>query len=289
MPQKSRRKLILPIHPRDLKLCLKALDELNLKPVQRIKARSGLWLKTDVPFDRSREFMNKLFSVRRPEDGKRIFQTIKCQTILSDAENRRFKKDLKPFPLVADDTPAEEILWVDPRGLNSKKKRADTLYLEYGRAFGVGNHPTTRMSARLFYQLLQSQKKPAVLDLGCGTGVLPMAARKWGVPKVWAVDNDPTALEEAAWNFRQNGIRNIVLKESMDQIRRTFDIIIANINLKIPIQLKVPILQHLKTGGFLIVSGVITKDCERLLKAFHDLSLIQRFDWKDWSAVLLRK
>jgi ribosomal protein L11 methyltransferase len=255
-----------------------------------VKARSGFWITAEVPFDRSREFMNRLFGVKRPEDGKRIFPTIKWQTVLSDKEARAFKKAIKPFPLVRQDSStASETLWVDPRGLNSKKKRPDTLYLEYGLAFGVGNHPTTRMSARLLYEILRSQKNPTILDVGCGTGVLSMAARKWGIPKVWAVENDPTAIETALLNFRRNGIRNIVLKESMDQIRRTFDVIIVNINLKAPIQLKASIVQHLKTGGVLIVSGVMSKDAVRFLREFQDFALVRRYDWKSWAAFLLRK
>src|SRR4029453_5118962 len=107
-----------------------------------------------------------------------------------------------------------------------------------------------------------------ILDLGCGTGVLSMAAERWGGDTVWAIDHDPTALEIAARNFKRNQKGGIVLKERVKGCRFKFQIVIVNINVKAVILLKETVVRNLDPRGFVILGGLEHRDLDKVLKAY---------------------
>lgn len=84
-------------------------------------------------------------------------------------------------------------------------------------AFGTGDHPTTKLVAQLMYNYLKSGDR--VLDVGCGTGILSIIAKKLGAKKVVAVDNDPTAVEIASEFSRINRVRiEVKLSNLLDNV-----------------------------------------------------------------------
>jgi ribosomal protein L11 methyltransferase len=162
--------------------------------------------------------------------------------------------------------------------------------LDPGMAFGTGQHPTTRLCLELLdqafeqfrvhssgfrddrsrssgrdvnamnYELRTMNRRPAVLDLGTGSGVLAIAASRFGAGEVLALDTDSVACRAAEENIRRNGVdgRIVVAHGSLERAgRRTFDLILANLTATALLGLASRLVRSLGPGGRLIVSGVL--------------------------------
>lgn len=133
--------------------------------------------------------------------------------------------------------------------------------LDPGMAFGTGTHPTTQ----LCLEALEKMAKPAldVLDLGCGSGILAIAAAKLGAGSVLALDIDPIAVQATRDNAAQNGVEQQVVAEqgSLESVissSRRFDLLAVNILARIILELTGRgLAQVLRPGGIAIFSGII--------------------------------
>jgi ribosomal protein L11 methyltransferase len=131
-------------------------------------------------------------------------------------------------------------------------------------SFGTGHHATTYMMIAAMEHLDLQQK--SVLDFGTGTGVLAILACKMGADSVLAIDSDELSIDNARENAVINGCEmvQIELSDSLSEAGR-FDIILANINLKVILENIDSIRQHLNETGVLIGSGVLESD-ERIIR-----------------------
>ncbi|EXI92555.1 MAG: Ribosomal protein L11 methyltransferase [Candidatus Accumulibacter sp. BA-94] len=132
-------------------------------------------------------------------------------------------------------------------------------------AFGTGSHPTTR----LCLEWLERSVRPGVslLDYGCGSGVLAIAAGRLGASEVVGVDIDPQAVVAARDNAAANGVA-ARFQESADQLGGQFDIVVANI-LANPLRVLAPALcSHLRPGGLLALSGILVEQSDDLIEAY---------------------
>lgn len=139
-----------------------------------------------------------------------------------------------------------------------------TIALDPGMAFGTGQHETTRMCLEALERAVQPGM--AVLDAGCGSGILSLAAAKLGAREVIAVDVDPNCARITTENARLNDAEAIVtaregslgdvwpFPEAADQ---RFDVVVTNIIARVIIEMAAPLVDALAPGGRLIVSGVI--------------------------------
>ena len=158
------------------------------------------------------------------------------------------------------------------------------LVIDPGRAFGTGAHPTTRLSLELLLDLdLAGQ---CFCDLGCGSGVLSIAAAKLGAGPVTAVDSDRLAVDATLLNARDNGV-------VLDQVRRAnlreepcppADMVVAN--LMRPLLLRVAELMD-RPPKALIVSGLLEHEAGEVAAAFQSMSEVRRLASRGWAAVLL--
>ncbi len=156
-------------------------------------------------------------------------------------------------------------LWIVPSWHVAPDPRAINLELDPGLAFGTGSHPTTR----LCLEWLEASITPgvSVLDYGCGSGILGIAAAKLGAGDVLGIDIDPAALTAAADNAAKNGVR-LQLAHSGDALAATFDRVVANI-LTNPLMLLAPLLtSRLKPGGRLALSGVLASQAGQVIAAY---------------------
>ncbi len=168
--------------------------------------------------------------------------------------------------------------------------------IEAGLAFGTGHHGTTRGCLIHFDRLLKRRRPAHVLDVGCGAGVLAIAAAKVLGRKVWLGDIDPVAVEVANANARLNGVgahcKAIVSRGVESRALREgapYDVVFANILAK-PLRLLAPSLAAvIARDGEAIVSGLLLGDVPGVLAAWRaqGFSLRERIDLEGWASLRL--
>ena len=145
-----------------------------------------------------------------------------------------------------------------------------------GMAFGTGTHATTILCIQALEERLQ-KRGLSVLDVGTGSGILSIIAAKLGAREVWGVDIDGVAVENARENVEKNHVSDIVKirKGSIGNLQKKFDVVVANIDLKSLRRVRRPLLSHLKNQGFLILSGILEGEKDRLGQHFIETGLLQ--------------
>lgn len=174
------------------------------------------------------------------------------------------------------------------------------LKIDPGMAFGTGTHHTTRMCLELLEKNIKNGD--LVADLGCGSGILSIAASLMGAKETYAIDIDPVAARVAAENAELNGIDmsgyfirigDILSDEKFrdDISGRQYDIVLANIVANVIIAFAPVIPQLMKPDGKLIASGIIADRLDEVLDALkaNGLEAVEICSGEDWRAVLAAK
>jgi len=157
-------------------------------------------------------------------------------------------------------------LWIVPSWHEPPSSEAINIRLDPGVAFGTGSHPTTH----LCLQWLDTHVTSAdtVLDYGCGTGILAIAAAKLGAANVTGTDIDPQAVESAAFNAEHNEVTaKFVLPGDLPADR--YSLVVANI-LSNPLKVLAPaLLGRVAPGGRLVLSGVLARQAEEVIEVYR--------------------
>lgn len=148
--------------------------------------------------------------------------------------------------------------------------------------FGTGHHPSTRLCLRLLQECRLDDA--AVLDLGTGSGVLAIAARRLGAARVLAIDNDPDALTSARENVALNGVEKFVSLEQtdlgapqappLDHARRAFDLVLANLSAAVLLRYTRELQARVAAGGVLVAGGFGVSDEADVQQAFARAGLV---------------
>ncbi len=277
------------LSPRDLDLAIGLLYQWGIATTQTRRRRGSLQLSAELPKGfRYAAFRRSVLRWERAEGGRRVFRKLRRRLIRDRSWIEKYQRYLRPFALLPAALPGGP--WVvDPRGAIPKRRDPRALYIEAGLAFGTGTHTTTRLAAEFLAETMAQSPAASVLDLGCGTGILAMVARKLGAKRVVAVDNDPEALRVARENFRRNGLRGIALHADLMEVSGRFPLIVSNIGLNVLVELQPALSRRLAPGGRLILTGLLYKDRRALRRAYRGLNLIRNVNRLGWSALLLRK
>lgn len=182
-----------------------------------------------------------------------------------------------------------ERLWIYPWNIEPEGLADDAvvLRLDPGLAFGSGTHPTTALCLEWLQQ--QALDGVEVLDFGCGSGVLAIAALKLGAARADGIDNDPQALEASRDNAARNGVAERLAVFDPDTApQRSYPVVVANILAGTLDALAEVIAGRCATGGRLAMSGILHGQHEALLERFapwfEDFSVAQQEDWVRISA-----
>jgi ribosomal protein L11 methyltransferase len=156
-------------------------------------------------------------------------------------------------------------LWVVPSWHSPPEADALNLVLDPGLAFGTGSHATTRLCLRWLESRITGGE--TVLDYGCGSGILAIAALKLGASRAVGVDSDPAAVAEARANARRNGVAGQFLEGGLPPAF-TADLVVANI-LANPLKVLAPILaERCRRGGQLALSGILAAQAEEVARCY---------------------
>lgn len=172
-----------------------------------------------------------------------------------------------------DPIPISPRLWITPTWHECPDPAAVSIQLDPGLAFGTGSHPTTRLCLQWLDSNLAGGEN--VLDYGCGSGILAIAALKLGAGETDGVDIDTQAMIASAQNAEQNGVvGQFYLPDAAPS--KTYDLVIANI-LTNPLKALAPLLAaRCRSGGRLVLSGILVEQAHEIIAIYSE--------WFDFSA-----
>jgi ribosomal protein L11 methyltransferase len=164
------------------------------------------------------------------------------------------------------------------------------IVIDPGMAFGTGHHETTRSCLVLMDRYEGRTGQDHFLDLGCGTGVLAIAASKLGFREVAAADTDPLATEATRMNVGLNHVSNVSIYDgSIEQTQGLFDCIAANIISGVLVQLAPALAARLKPTGLCILSGILAEQADEVIVAMSAAGLSLREPYPDgkWISLVI--
>lgn len=166
-------------------------------------------------------------------------------------------------------------LWICPSWLTPPDPSAINIVLDPGLAFGTGTHPTTALCLEWLDEHIQDEQY--VIDYGCGSGILGLAALKLGAKQVLAVDNDPQALEATQNNAKQNAVfspeLNVAFPGNVGDQKA--DLVIANILAKPLIEMASILGNLVRPQGKIVLSGILSDQIEAIIDAYQPFFLMQ--------------
>lgn len=176
-------------------------------------------------------------------------------------------------------------LWVCPSWDTESILSNDSIviHMDPGLAFGTGTHQTTSLC--LEYLDLNPPKNLHVIDFGCGTGILAIAAAKFGAKSVIAIDNDPQAVLSSKENVAKNKCENTITTiHSINQgSDRKCDLLIANILANPLVELEPLFSDLVHTNGMLLLSGILKEQVDRVVKCysinFSNIEVANKGEW----------
>lgn len=174
-----------------------------------------------------------------------------------------------------------ERLWICPSWCEVPDPNAVNVMLDPGLAFGTGTHPTTALCLAWLDSLDLKNKR--VIDFGCGSGILAIAALKLGAKEVIGIDIDPQALEASLENAKRNQVdASITLYLAGEQPNNLkADVVIANILAGPLKELAKPITELVKTHGELGLSGILTEQAQDVCQAYKNEFMLDRITTKE--------
>ncbi len=165
------------------------------------------------------------------------------------------------------------------------------IVIEPGMSFGTGTHETTQLCVRALDGVVEQGDR--VLDVGCGSGILSIAAAKLGASRVTAIDIDPPAIEATAENARVNRVASRIEAgtQPLVSVAGEFDVVVANILSSILIALAAQLAARVRPGGRLLLSGILTSESDDVADALalHGMTERDRLSDSEWACIVMER
>lgn len=235
-----------------------------------------------------------VFFEEKPDDTyfsglKAIQNNIQWEVFVEEHKDwlEEWKKDFKPFKIV-------NPYWVVPSWLQSPTEPQWSIKIDPGMAFGTGTHATTQIAAYFVHKYLETHKSKAdvdMIDVGTGTAILAILAKKMGAGYVTGLDIDPEARRVAAENCQLNDVSVVIDPKNLDEIKQSFDLVVANIIDGVLIRLKDDLLRVMKPGGHIFLTGILAEREAVFMEHFIDkcdLEVVRRISKDEWIGYWLK-
>ena len=187
-----------------------------------------------------------------------------------------------------------------PRECTAEQNAGDIVVnLCYGTSFGSGRHPTTRLCLKGLEYLQRNEsgtwrgEKTRALDIGTGSGVLIITALKMGIASGVGIDIDPCAISEARGNVADNGLseRITISSKPFETVEEAFNLILANLRLPTLKSFLPQMVDQIKPGGSMLLSGIKSEELDSFIKQSHRFGLNREWvgEERGWAAIVFYK
>jgi ribosomal protein L11 methyltransferase len=207
------------------------------------------------------------------------------EEVVGDAWRDAWKEHYKPYAI------AEGLVVRPPWEAYEAKAGEKVLELEPGRAFGTGLHETTRLVARAIQAHAAEVQGKLAIDVGCGSGILALAAVALGAERAIAVDNDPEAIDVTRENAARNGLEARIDASTTDvaALDASAPLVLANIEARVLVPMAPDLKKRVAPGGLLLLSGILVPQKDEVRAAYTDMELIDAPSLGEWVLLALRK
>jgi len=209
----------------------------------------------------------------------------RLEEIVGDAWRDAWKEHFRPFPIT------RSIVIRPPWEEYEAKAGEKVLVLEPGRAFGTGLHETTSLVAEALEAHADELAGKAMLDVGCGSGILALVALTLGAGRARAVDNDPDVIDVTRENAARNGLEARVTCDTapLKEIGERFPVVVANIEARVLVPMAAELEACVASGGLLILSGILAPQKEEVRTAYPRFLVEETRERGEWIALVLRE
>lgn len=219
------------------------------------------------------DFMSQFLDMGKKE--------VKINSVDGEDWGNSWKKYYKPIRI-------SDRVVIKPSWEEYQSKPSDIVVeLEPGMAFGTGQHETTKLCSKFLEKYVKQGDK--VLDVGTGTGILSIIAKKLGANQVFAVDIDETCVKVARENCKDNKEQvNVSCGVLEDVKEKDFDVVVANIIANVIIDFAGHLSDYVKKKGYFVASGIIEERKDEVIEAVtsNGFSLVEVMQDKDWVAMV---
>jgi ribosomal protein L11 methyltransferase len=161
--------------------------------------------------------------------------------------------------------------------------------LDPGCAFGTGTHPTTQLCMRAIEKFMK--KNSSMADIGMGSGILAICAKKFGADNVYGCDNDETVIQTARENAELNGVVCVFEQNTADKLSKKYDFICANILHNVLAEIMGDLKNLMNDASILILSGILDEKKPIVLDAIqkYGLKIIEETHQDQWVALIVER